>query len=96
MNTTNSALYAGVRVQLWEGKSRRPQSPGTAVADLARLPEKIARDAPRVARGKVWCLLCGSSRHVDGAECMRSGWPKCCGQTMTIDSPEERRARQCG
>ena len=23
-------------------------------------------------------------------ECMRYGWPKCCGHTMTIDSPEER------
>jgi hypothetical protein len=22
---------------------------------------------------------------------MRSGWPKCCGYTMTIDSPEEQK-----
>jgi hypothetical protein len=30
---------------------------------------------------------------VDSAECMRIGWPKCHGETMTIDSPEERRRR---
>ena len=31
---------------------------------------------------------------VDSAECMRIGWPKCHGETMTIDSPEERRRRE--
>lgn len=26
----------------------------------------------------------------DSAAAMRSGWPKCCGATMTIDAPDER------
>jgi hypothetical protein len=27
---------------------------------------------------------------VDAGVCLATGWPKCCGVTMTIDSPEER------
>lgn len=45
-----------------------------------------------LARGQVWCTACGRTQRVDTAACLRSGWPKCCGQTMTIDSPEERAA----
>jgi hypothetical protein len=30
---------------------------------------------------------------VNSSTCMAGGWPKCCGYTMTIDSPEERAAR---
>jgi hypothetical protein len=45
---------------------------------------------PKIARGLVWCTQCGSMRAVNGGQCMRSGWPRCCGQTMTIDSPAER------
>lgn len=45
---------------------------------------------PKLARGQVWCRKCGATRRVDGADGLRNGWPKCCGETMTIDSPEER------
>ena len=46
-------------------------------------------EIPRIKRGKVWCHTCG--READaGVECFTNGWPKCCGQTMSIDSPEER------
>ena len=34
---------------------------------------------------KVWCRTCNQSQPIDAAECLRSGWPKCCGYTMTID-----------
>lgn len=47
---------------------------------------------PQIARGKVWCTTCGRMERVDGGHAMRHGWPKCCGYTMTIDSPEERAA----
>lgn len=47
--------------------------------------------SPKIARGQVWCRKCGGTRKVDGARALRTGWPKCCGQTMTIDSPEEQR-----
>lgn len=46
----------------------------------------------QIARGRVWCTVCGHSERVNGGQAMRTGWPKHCGYTMTIDSPEERRA----
>jgi Zn finger protein HypA/HybF involved in hydrogenase expression len=52
--------------------------------------ETIAGAVPQLARGRVWCRQCGFTMTVDSAECMRIGWPKCHGETMTIDSPEER------
>lgn len=59
------------------------------VAKLSGLHEEIARSDPKLARGRVWCRSCGGTRKVDSAECLRSGWPKCCGHTMTLDAPEE-------
>lgn len=59
--------------------------------------DKIYEDAKRanskLARGRVWCHNCGASRKVDAAKCLRRGWPKCCGEIMSIDSPDERAAR---
>jgi hypothetical protein len=40
----------------------------------------------------VWCHSCGRVETVT-ADCFRTGWPKCCGFTMSLDSPEERAAR---
>lgn len=37
--------------------------------------------------GRVWCRKCGAMRKVDPAKCLANGWPKCCGETMTIDHP---------
>ena len=53
--------------------------------------ESIADEIPQIKRGQVWCRHCGSTQKVDGADCLATGWPKCCGYTMTIDSPEEQR-----
>lgn len=41
-------------------------------------------------RGKVWCRTCGREQSVDSADALAHGWPKCCGYTMTVDSPEEQ------
>lgn len=63
------------------------------MADLsspATLHEKLADSHPKLRRGEVWCRTCGRHAFVDSAYSMRFGWPKCCGFTMTIDSPEER------
>lgn len=54
------------------------------------LREKLAASHPSLTRGRVWCRSCGHTQRVDSAQAMRTGWPKCCGCTMTIDSPEER------
>lgn len=55
-----------------------------------RMPDQLASEVPQLRRGQVWCRSCGATQHVDSAECLRSGWPKCCGHTMTIDAPEEQ------
>lgn len=57
------------------------------------LHELASRSHPKLDRGRVWCRTCGASLVVNPAECLRSGWPKCCGQTMTIDAPSEREDR---
>lgn len=61
---------------------------------LAGIHDQIAKDVPQIKRGMVWCTVCGRSERVNGAECLRHGWPKCHGYTMTIDSPDERRSLQ--
>jgi len=50
-------------------------------------------EIPQFKRGTVWCCTCGRQRRIDAvAASLHGGWPKCCGYTMTIDSPEERAA----
>jgi hypothetical protein len=46
---------------------------------------------PQLQRGRVWCRKCGFTMTVDSALCLQIGWPKCHGETMTIDSPEEQK-----
>jgi len=58
--------------------------------NLNDFSKSVANDIPQIRRGKVWCKRCGRSEFVNGAQCLRYGWPECCGETMTIDSPKER------
>lgn len=51
---------------------------------------KVVAEVPQLKRGVVWCTTCGRSQRVNSGAALSSGWPKCCGYTMTIDSPEER------
>lgn len=30
------------------------------------------------------CRKCGRRQSVDPAQCLRQGWPKCCGETMRL------------
>jgi hypothetical protein len=55
---------------------------------------EITKSVPQIERGKVWCTVCGRMQRVDGSVCLASGWPKCCGYTMTIDSPQWRAAHR--
>ena len=51
----------------------------------------IVDNVPQLRRGRVWRHTCGHTEVVNIAECLRYGWPTCCGgQTMSIDSPDER------
>ncbi len=54
--------------------------------------DSVVESVPQLKRGRVWCRTCGFTMSVDSGECMRSGRPKCCGHTMTIDAPQEREA----
>lgn len=56
------------------------------------LHKALADCHPKLSRGQVWCHRCGREQRVDSAKCFASGWPMCCGETMSIDSPDERRA----
>lgn len=58
--------------------------------------DRTAEPTDKLRRGRVWCRTCGRSEAVDSAECLRSGWPKCCGYTMTIDAPDERKGADNG
>lgn len=61
------------------------------LAELERhLFAGLVCEIPQIKRGLVWCKTCGREQKVNGADCLRDGWPKCCGHTMTIDSPQER------
>lgn len=57
------------------------------------LYEKIAQSHPKLARGRLWCTTCAFSYSFATSGGLQRGWPKCCGYTMTIDSPEERIAQ---
>jgi hypothetical protein len=61
--------------------------------DIA-IAKRIANCHPKIKRGMVWCHTCGRSEKVDPERCLVTCWPSCCGETMSIDSPDERAALQ--
>lgn len=56
--------------------------------------QEMAASHPKLNRGMVWCKECGNRESVKSSDALQNGWPKCCGYTMTIDSPEERNEQQ--
>lgn len=59
-------------------------------ADRAIHSPSFHRMHQKIRRGLVWCRKCATRRHVDPLACVAYGWPVCCDETMTIDSPTER------
>lgn len=57
---------------------------------MGSINEALAKSHAKLSRGRVWCRKCARSQSVDPADCLRRGWPECCGETMTIDAPNER------
>ena len=53
--------------------------------------ESLVAKVPQLARGQVWCRHCSATRKVNAAGALSNGWPKCCNETMTIDSPAEQK-----
>lgn len=62
----------------------------TTMTRIDTFYDDLATCHPTIVRGQVWCRSCGATQRVQPEECFRSGWPKCCGYTMTLDSPEEQ------
>lgn len=58
------------------------------------LHHKLGGCHPKLSRGLVWCRSCGREQSVSASYSMKHGWPKCCGATMTIDSPDEQKAME--
>lgn len=52
----------------------------------------IVEQVPQLKRGRVWCHECGHTQPVNSGHALAHGWPLHCGQTMSIDSPEERQS----
>lgn len=57
-----------------------------------RMFDDMVRGSTKLQRGRVWCLECGRVQSVNSARCLRTAWPECCEYTMSLDSPEERKA----
>lgn len=70
-----------------QGKGKRAMN----LKALANIHETIAASDPALRRGLVWCRACGRTEKVNSAECLRHGWPKCCGATMSLGSPDDER-----
>lgn len=52
----------------------------------------IVNCCDELKRNQVWCTHCGKTlKNIDSSYCLEHGWPKCCGETMSINSPEERK-----
>jgi hypothetical protein len=74
--------------EIVEGLKKQREKAKDIMSKAELLHENLANCHPSIARGKVWCRTCGREKKVDPAESMRTGWPKCCGYTMTIDHPD--------
>lgn len=48
------------------------------------LYEKLGKCHPALEKGLVRCTTCGNEKKVDSSECLKRGWPVCCGYTMRL------------
>ena len=68
------------------GSAMGREAPGDEMSSFYDL---MVRECPQMLRGLVWCRVCGRCIRVNPAECLRRGWPECCGETMTLDAPSD-------
>jgi hypothetical protein len=57
---------------------------------MFRLPnfDAMYKDMAETLPNTVHCDKCDRYQTVDPAQCLRRGWPQCCGQTMVLKSKE--------
>lgn len=53
------------------------------ISGLQGLHDHMA-DAANIKRCRCRCGVCKREIQVNGSECLRQGWPECCGRTMTL------------
>jgi len=53
--------------------------------------QNAIQNSPQLKRGQIWCHSCGKTQKTNSYSNLICGWPKCCGYTMSLDSPEERK-----
>lgn len=54
------------------------------VEDITKRVLGIHEAAAKHLPNTVHCQECGRTQAVDPAECLRTGWPTCCTQTMNL------------
>jgi len=57
---------------------------------MKELYDEIVNSDPKLKRGKVQCTVCKRIEDVSSQNCLRNGWPKCHGYTMTLDVEESK------
>jgi len=58
------------------------------VANTPTMYDEMAANLPNA----VFCRVCGKTKQIDPAYCLRHGWEKCCFRTMSLDTPADRKA----
>jgi len=52
--------------------------------DFQSMYEDMANSNPSMKKGLVKCNKCSKEMKVDSAKCLQTGWPACCGKTMSL------------
>lgn len=72
-----------------DAPARQAIDPSVLVQRASAIHDRIACDAG-ISEARVTCLACGREQLVDGATCLRKGWPTCHGATMRLVSPGDK------
>ena len=68
-------------------------NPGLSPPSRPMSDDASPQSAPAPADHRLRCLACGKTvecRPADLLRCTRTGWPKCCGEVMTLFGPADR------
>jgi hypothetical protein len=57
---------------------------------FSKMYDEMVEKSSAMKKGLVYCHICKKEQKVDSAECLRKGWPKCCGSTMSLDEVRPR------
>lgn len=61
-------------------------------AEIVRLADEFFADTSKICTGKLVCWTCGNEQdcgEADANQYLRTGWPKCCGFAMTLETAQK-------